>query len=1489
MKKFLKRLTRSCLIAIASIIVIFMMLAIALYIPPIQNFVVHRVTERLSEETEMDFSIERVRLAFPLDLSLHNTIATEKGDTLLHAEKLHLSVKLLPLLKGRADIDGVTLLSAQVDTKSYIPDTHIKGHLKTFSASSHGIDWENELVHIDRAFLEGANISVALSDTAAPDTSTTTSRWIITAEKADISHSVVSISLPGDTLRFGADIGGLSLRDGNFDTGQQAYEVKQLSLKETTVDYALPEDIAGALTINNLSGSASIDTTRIKVPAFCLSTPHSQIKADVAFEWRALSENMGGQCKLFIDAILGHQDVTTLAKGFVEEEMLRAYPEKPAILKAALEGNIDNFSCDELVAEMPDILKLSASGNADSVMRESRAGKVKFDFNTYNLAFLRRLLPSSVTESVSIPDRITTKGNAAINNGNYNARAEVRAAGGELKVRAIGNLNAERYDFTAEALQLPIGTFLRNSDIGEFSGSAEAKGTGFDPYAKRTSFTASAKVDSFSYAAFDLGGISLNAELKDQQAVADLISDNTLLEAKGKITATLRERIDAHLNVDVQMLDLQKVTASENAITSGAVIDISGYAEKDFSAYGAEGGIRNIFFSTPERSFTTRDIEFDASTSPESTQADMAAGDLRLSLSAERDINTLMGEINAFTGVLAEHLEQKKIDQDTLKSLLPTLELYAYVGHDNTLSSILRNSGITLDHAFIMLESSPATGFSGEAKMLDFKKGTFQLDSVDLNIVQAPNGVDINALVKNFKKRNPNKFQAEINTSFEPSVIGMSVKFLDNKGKTGVNIGARANLDDNGIRLSLSPTNPIIAYRKFELNKDNYIFLGNDSTLQADVDLLADDGTGLKFYSLPSDSVNDITLSINRINLMELSNVVPYMPSLTGMLNGDAHFIRHIPTNTITAMAMINAEGLTFDEVPLGNIGTDITYAPKGGSEHHADAYVTVDGEDVAECSGTYFTPDGEFNGKAILHGFPLRLANGFLAAAEVAMDGYATGTFSVDGTLDKPNMNGRINFKDAHFYSDTYGFKFKMDEDDVTLSNSLLVFKDFDLTTKGKQPLTTNGTVNLADGIRLDLNMHAQNFELINAKKTARSMIYGKVFTNFDGTIGGTADNLIVKGNLEILNRTDATYILKDSPLTVDNRLKDLVQFVDFSDEAEILEAPTVSAMGMSLTLGIAISDAAHFHCNLSEDGKNYADIEGGGNLTLRLTKQGEMSLTGRYTINSGEMKYALPVIPLKTFSLTSGSYIEFTGDIYNPTLNISAKESVKAVVTENDQPRSVAFNVGVDISQPLNRMGLEFTIEAPEDLSVQNQLASMSPEQRGKAAVAMLATGMFMTDESMGSGSNGFKASNALNAFLQSEIQSIAGTALRTIDINLGVESGTSQSGTETTDYSFQFAKRFWGNRISIIIGGKVSTGEDVEYSAESFINNIAIEYRLDKSASRYVRAFYDRNQQDPFEGQIVEGGVGLVLRKKGDRLGELFIFRPSKKNKKKADEKK
>lgn len=1525
MKKPIKKALKWLGITVATPIALFLLLAILLYIPPVQNFAVHQVANYLSGNLGMDVRIDKVRLAFPLDLAVHHMTAVEKGDTLLNADRLRLNVKLMPLFEGRADVDGFELYGLVIDTKSYISDTRIKGHAGQLTAAAHGVDWEKELVNLDHARLHDADIYVTLSDTAKKDTTESKAKWNIAVKKVDIERSKVHLQMPGDSMRIYANLGRAALRGGAFDTGRNYYAVKALQLQDCDVNYDIPyiKPVVGidpnhiavkrltlmldtlsynnegvlraglrgltlhekcGLDVTRLSGSVYMDTTQLRLPALRLRTPASRIDADVAFDFKAFSAGKGGHCQAMVDASIGYDDIRTLATGYVDKAYLRALPHKPLAIKGTVSGNIDHLRLPSLTLNMPGVLQASANGYTNYVTKGWRNGKFNFNLRTKSLAAVRQLMPASLKQSINVPDGLSLRGKAAFNASRYDADIKAGIGRGSLTAKAKLDVKRETYKVVATAHQLPIASIVRGVPVGPFSGSLRASGSGWDVMSPRASLTADAKVNALSYERYPLGGISVKANLRGGKAVAHFEADNPLLQGNGHIEALLgRHNYEVAVKASLPNLDLKKLGVTTDTLYFGTDIDIKATANKAFTAYALSGSIANNHFTTQRMSAMAKDILFDLATSRDTTTANISAGDLRLRLGAKGDIPHLGTHLARFANELQKEAKTYNIDQERLKTYLPVMAFYLDAGRDNPLYNIARMKGYSFSSAYVNLNTDPHVGMTGDARMGALNVGALLLDTIDTHIFQDSTGVQMRGLVKNGKK-NPNPLEVRMRSYVMRSGAGIELSYYDSEGERGVDVGLQAALVDGGLNIHLYPENPVLAYRNFKVNKDNYIFLGKDNSIRADVDLLADDGTGLKIYGEPKDSVNDLTVSVNQVNLGELSAVLPYMPKLSGMLSGDVHVTDDSQHKQLSAMASLTADNFKYEDMPLGNVGIDAVYLPKTGGEHHASAFISSNGEEVLACNGTYFDRDGgTFEGDAQLHDFPLQMLNGFMAGTDVALKGIAGGDLRVNGSLDKPVINGSLDLDSAHIYSDVYGFDLRTDERALDIKDSRIIFSDYRLFSTGKEPMVLNGTFDMSDfeRMRMDFAMRAKNFELINTRKKAQSMLFGKVYANYVGTLKGTTDNLSLRGKLEVLDRTDVTYILKDSPLSVDDRLHDLVQFTNFKDSTQTAQPEKAVDGGMDITMGISISDAAIFHCNLSDDGQSYVKLEGGGDMTLRMTQQGDMRMTGLFTTNSGEMKYQLPVIPLKTFQIVQGSYVQFTGDVMNPTLNIAAKERTKAVVTENDKQRSVAFDVGVKITKPLNDMGLEFTIEAPEDLNIQNQLASMSAEQRGKAAVTMMATGMYMTDETMMSGS-GFKANNALNAFLQSEIQNIAGSALKTIDINLGVESGTSQTGTSTTDYSFQFAKRFWGNRISVIIGGKVSTGADATNSAESFINNVSVEYRLDQGATRYVKAFYDRDTQDPLEGQLTKTGAGLVLRRKTDKLGELFIFRNKSKKK-------
>ena len=1526
-------------IAVATPIVLFLLLAIALYIPAVQNFLVQKTTERLSQETGLSISIERVRLAFPLDLAVHGVQALDGRDTLVAARSLRLDVAFWPLFEGRADIEGVGLYDAQVNTKSYLPDLHIRGRVGELSAASHGVEWNKGRVLLDHATLADADLHIALSDTAAPDTTAETPlAWVIDVPKVDIRRSTVRLSLPGDSLHVAATLGKAALRDGRFDLGAPHYALRSLSIKDGFIDYVAgkPQTILSAidlpkgiqtpsvkgwenaqhfdmnhitlsdltalvdtfsydakgvlrmgirgisfrercgLAVHRIAGSVYMDSALLSLPSFLLRTEHSTLDASVHLPWKAMSEGKGGNLRLQLKGKVGHEDVLTLASGFVEPQYAAAYPHQPLTLDADIHGNIDHLVMDRVRCSLPGIIDFSAKGYVAEALQDHRRGSLRFSLATGDLSFVRALLPADVRSTIGLP-KMKAEGNLAFSPQSYQTDMQAVCGKGSMSLRGELKPQNEAYKLSATSRAFPLGAFLPSAGMGNFSGKLNARGQGFDFLNGRARLQAEASVEAFGLAGYELGGLDLKALLNGQQARAIFSADNTLVQGEGTLEAQLGDSLTAVLKASLPMLALQPLTGMTDSLTLGADIDITASADKHFTTYGARGSIANVRFLTPRKSIPAKDVFFAFGVALQHLSADIAAGDLNLQMSADESITSLTRHATQFMALLEKQWASYSIDQNALKAELPDLRFRMTSAGDNPLANILRYKGITFDQADVRLHTAAATGIDGHLRMRALNTGSLQLDSIGLNLLQDTAGVKMKGRVHNYTKRNPHKFDAGIDAYLLQAGAGAELTFRDAAGEVGVQLGVRGEIQNGGLNISLYPEHPIIAYRGFTVNKDNYIFINQEKLIRANVDLLADDGTGLKVYGEPADSANDITLSINRVNLGELSTVLPYLPPMSGSLSGDFHLTDK--DDVLSAMATIQADNFAYDGTQLGNVGVEAIYLPMSDTEHHANAYVSYEGQEVLECEGTYFTDGSEaFEGTARLHSFPLPMLNSFMSGTEIALKGFAAGEMEVRGTLDRPIMNGQLDFDTAHIYSDAYGFDFRLDERPVPISGSRMKFQDFGLYSTGKEPLVLNGTLDMSDfgAIALDMQMKARNYELINTRRKAQSLIFGKVYVDFDGTLTGTLNNMFVRGKLDVLDRTDMTYILKDSPLSVDERLNDLVQFVSFEDSTIVEEAAAPTST-LDMTLGVSVSDAAQFHCDLSADGESYVDIEGGGDLTLRMTQQGEMRLTGRFTTHSGEMKYALPIIPLKTFKLEPGSYVEFTGEPMNPTLNITAKERVKAVVTENDRQRSVAFDVGVAITKPLDEMGLEFLIEAPEDLSIQNQIAAMSAEQRSKAAVTMLATGMYLTDENMMSG--GFKANNALNAFLQSEIQNIAGSALRTIDINLGVESGTSSVGTGTTDYSFQFAKRFWNNRISVIVGGKVSTGADAENSAASIIDNVSVEYRLDKSSTRYVRVFYDRDTQDPLEGQLTKTGAGLVLRKKTNRLGELFIFRQKK----------
>lgn len=1524
MKKLLKWLGVAVLVPILLLIT----LAILIYIPPVQQRVVKYVASYASEKTGMDISVSRVRLAFPLDLSIEglkvirqNDSLPQIKDTVADIERLIVDVRMLPLFKNHVEIDALEFNRVKLNTTDFIHEARIKGHIGRLAMQSHGIDLGKEHLNVDDACLKDADIIIELSDTVPPDTSKSENFWKINVDRLSVEKTGVTVHMPGDTLQIRSYMGKTTVRNGFFDLYKGLYKVDKFEWNDGAVRYdnkfavrskgldynhlsltdinisidsfvykspylSLNLQACGfkeksGITVKELCGPVMLDSTQIKLPEFSLKTTESELAASVYMAFNAFSEKVPGKIKVSANGALGKQDIM-LFMGDMPVSFIKRWPNYRLAFNTVLQGNMKHLDITGLNINLPTAFKIKADGTMDNLQDTDRLrADININANTYNIDFITALFSPALTGDIRIPHDIVLKGRLkADGNSVYSADIKAGEGKGVLKAEGFFNAKAMSYAAKAEAINLNMKNFMPASGMGCLTAKIDIKGNGTDFTSVRTRLAANADITKMGVGHYNVDNVKAVASIKNGVAHARINSDNSLVRGFISLDALVNTKgLRATLSTDVSHADLHslRITGNPLYVALCSHIDIT----SDFKdSYGIEGNINDLTVRDSLRVFRPDEIELNLFTSRDTTRADVACGDFNLRMNARGGYKLLADKGQNFSTMLLEQIKNKRIVQDELRKVLPWASLYLTTGKENPFSRMLAYFGYKFKDAAIDMKSSPYSGLNGSIQLVELHAGKMQLDTIRLFVKSDSVRCNYNGQIRNGKNNPQYVFNALFDGYVYETGAGINIRYYDANDRIGVKLGAKAVLEDKGVRLHLLTDEPVIGYKRFNVNDDNYVFMGSDRRISAKLDIVSEDKTGVQIYTNDdnTDALQDVTVSLNRFDLEKIMSVLPYMPRITGMMNGDFHMIQ--TKDQFSVSSTLSVDDMTYEGCPMGNIAAEFVYMPKEDGTHHVDGILMNNGEQVGNIAGTYSSEkEGTLDAKLEMNRFPLSLANGFIPEQIIGFKGYADGSIDIKGALDKPQVNGEIFLDSSYLVSVPYGVEMRFSNDPVRIVGSHLLLENFEMFSYNDNPLNIYGDIDFSvlDNMKMNLRMRAQNYQIIKSKEQANSIAFGKAFVDFFGMMSGPVSNLKMRGKLDVLGSTDMSYILKDSPLSNDNRLEELVKFTNFSDTAQAkVSRPELSGFDVDLSIGIA--QGAHIMCYLNTDHSNYVDIMGGGNLRLQYNPADDILLTGRYTLSSGEMKYSLPIIPLKTFTIKDGSYIEFTGDPMNPRLNITATERTKASVSKDGgQGKPVDFDSGVIITKTLSDMGLEFTIDAPEDMSLHNELAAMSVEQRGKLAVTMLTTGMYIADGNTG----GFSMNNALSSFLESEINQITGNALRTLDLSVGMDNTTDAVGNMHTDYSFKFAKRFWNNRLKIVVGGKVSTGPDVANQNDSFFDNVVFEYRLNDTANKYVKLFYDNNAYDWLEGSTREYGVGFIWRRSLQHFKDIINFKKEKRN--------
>lgn len=1526
----MKKILKWCGIIISIPFALFIIISILIYIPPVQDFIVKKAASMASTATGMDINVGRISLSFPLNLNIHNVSAVQEKDTLLNAGKITLKVQMKPLFRKQVEIDAFKLEEISLNTMNMIEGLALKGELGELYLESHGVALSPETATINSFILKDTHMDICIADTAAADTTAGEPLyWQFMLQKANLENVAINLNMPLDSMDMGVNIGSATLTEGLVDLRKEAYSIQKFRINNSSARYVSggkqpaegfdPSYIAIAglnigldsiyycrneikagikdfrmkersgLEIISAGGKIMANDERIGISGLELKTTDSYFSVQAGAEWNISQINNDGSISARIMADIGKNDLFRFLTG-MPEDFRKDFPAEPVQIRAGVDGSLNRMRITGVSAEIAEHIRLTAEGYLNDVTDSTKmAAHLDMDGIFPDMKFAQSLIGTTV-----IPADMTIKGSADIRNDSIISSLGLTQGDGLAELNAGFIPNSESFFAEMELKELNIHNFLPTDSLFRVTASLSAEGKGFDIFSPNTRMNIKAGVSNFEYARYSFSGIDMKAILANGKTnVAFNINDN-MMEIGSILDADISSNnIMAKMRTDIKRLDLHSLGLVAQPLKIAQDIDIDARTDMK-NRHQAKVSINNIRLTTEKSSFKTKDLNFGVSMTEDSLRTYINSGDMTMLLRTTGGIDKVTDKLTKISTLAAKQWESRTLNLDTLRALLPETSFRLFAGDDNPFVNTLEMSGIGFSKLYASLNTSSANGINSSAYLYGLHTDSLRLDTITFRAIQDTTGIILTGGVKANHTKQQEAFGISLDGGIFNGNARMMVKYGNAQNQTGALIGMEAVLRDKGISLHMLPEAPILVYRKFQLNKDNYIFLSDKGRIHADMKLYDEKGTGLQIYSVPDSTLlQDITVSVNRIDIGEFKRIIPYMPPIEGVINAEAHYVQQKENMFMTALET-DINRLAYSGKPLGNWTMSGVYLPMENSGHHVDGYITRNGNTLAEINGQYRSAASDeekdkINAHMSLMRFPLELAGAFVPEEMARLKGYAGGEISVNGSSDTPIINGQLTTDSVNVFIPMTSMNLRFENKPITITNNKLVFNKYSIFSRGKNPYVIDGSIDFADmsNMYMDLKMTARNFEVFNGKKNRTSLVYGKMYIDLNTTIKGTPDAISVRGNANILGSSDFTYILRESPLSVEDRLAETVTFVNFADTAAAQRKPLQEMRpgGIDMLVNLHIDQAVQCKVDINESGTNYMQVEGGGDLAFQYTPDGNMLLNGRYSLMSGEMKYEMPVIPLKTFKIREGSYIEWTGNVMDPKLNIQAYERTRASVTQEGQTaRMVSFDVGVSITNRLNDLGFEFTIDAPEDGSMQNELAAMSASQKNKAAVTMLVTGMYISDNSTAK----LDANSALNSYLQGQINNIAGNALKTIDLSVGMETtNATETGDTRTDYNFQFAKRFWNNRVRVVIGGKISTG-NAAVRDESFIDNISLEYRLDNSGTRYIKLFHDKKYANVLEGEVTETGAGIVLKKKVSRIKDLFIFQRKKKKVNDTEEK-
>ena len=710
--------------------------------------------------------------------------------------------------------------------------------------------------------------------------------WKVKAGKVKVKDSKGKYSQtgkkpnkPGTTL----DPDNIEVEDVNAEVEDFEYDgenmkvpVKHLSGKERS-----------GLQVKDASGTVNKNKNGLDLNDMKLKTKGSDIKLDAHVDQDMLDGKPNGKATIDTDSRIDLNEVEKLVPE--ARKALKDIPHnKPVKIKAKARGNEKRLDIHSLDADVPGVGRIKGKG---TIYNPTDMDRMKADLDTEvdlrDPSVLNKMLG---LKDVKLPP-MKMSGKINKEGCRWVARnLRVTTGGGSMRGDGYYDICNENYDVDASFNNFPVNSFLPDYDVRNLTGSVNARGHGFDFTDCGSAWTdATVNLASVRYNGNHYGNIKARGKLRGGYADVYASSANKGCDFDANAHGTIcNDHYVFTADGNVRDLDLNRLGMYDGVCNGKTRLHAEGDINLRTQEWDADLTLRDIDWQLDSSLLITDEARGTLHSTPWITCITLENEDNYVHLNAPSAMMPLVEDFQHAATEAKRQLDERSLDVERLKDSMPRFDLDMHMGTDGLVQRYLQQREI--DFRDISCEVSRDTSIYIDGRAHGISYGETNIDTITIHANELNNKyLAFNAHMGN----RPGTWDEFAQVDIEGGLKGPAVDFMFHqqniKRETGYRLGCNARLTDDEVRMRLFGKDPVIGYRHWTFNEDNYVNV-DYRTRMLDANLmLQSDSSSIKLLTtrLPDDSTENIRLNIDNLRLEEWTRIVPMLDKTSGTLNAN--------------------------------------------------------------------------------------------------------------------------------------------------------------------------------------------------------------------------------------------------------------------------------------------------------------------------------------------------------------------------------------------------------------------------------------------------------------------------------------------------------------------------------------------------------------------------------------------------------------------------